>query len=164
MVLFTSGLGTPTGNPITPVVKLSTNSILAERMHDIIDIDTGAIVGGEKTIQQMGDDILNLVVQSGEQAKSDRSMTERRRKISFRGSAAFRSDALKPSRHLEDFRLDGKSSRGHRRWKRDWTGHRVEIRVAGRGAARSGRERIGRGRDLPAALLPTGGDSFLPSV
>ena len=68
VVLFTSGLGTPTGNPITPVVKLSTNSILAERMHDIIDIDTGAIVAGQKTIQQMGEDILEFVVQvaSGE--------------------------------------------------------------------------------------------------
>jgi altronate hydrolase len=68
VVLFTSGLGTPTGNPITPVVKLSTNSTLAQRMHDIIDIDTGAIVAGEKTIQQMGEDILELVVRvaSGE--------------------------------------------------------------------------------------------------
>ena len=67
-MLFTSGLGTPTGNPITPVVKLSTNSILAERMHDIIDIDTGPIVAGEKSIEQMGEDILDLVVRvaSGE--------------------------------------------------------------------------------------------------
>jgi altronate hydrolase len=68
IVLFTTGLGTPTGNPITPVVKLSTNSSLAERMHDIIDIDTGAVVSGEKTLEQMGEAILDLVVQvaSGE--------------------------------------------------------------------------------------------------
>ena len=68
VVLFTSGLGTPTGNPITPVVKLSTNSVLAERMHDIIDIDTGAVVAGQKTIEQMGEDILEFVVEvaSGE--------------------------------------------------------------------------------------------------
>jgi altronate hydrolase len=68
VVLFTSGLGTPTGNPIAPVVKLSTNSNLAQRMHDIIDIDTGAVVAGEKTIQQMGEEVLQLVVQvaSGE--------------------------------------------------------------------------------------------------
>ncbi len=63
VVLFTTGLGTPTGNPIAPVVKLSTNSILAQRMHDIIDIDTGAVVAGDKTIQEMGEDILDLVIQ-----------------------------------------------------------------------------------------------------
>ena len=63
VVLFTTGLGTPTGNPIAPVVKLSTNSDLAKRMHDIIDIDTGAVVAGEKTIEDMGEAILDLVVQ-----------------------------------------------------------------------------------------------------
>jgi len=63
VVLFTTGLGTPTGNPIAPVVKLSTNSKLAERMHDIIDIDTGGVVAGDKTIEQMGKDILDLVIQ-----------------------------------------------------------------------------------------------------
>lgn len=68
IVLFTTGLGTPTGNPIAPVVKLSTNSDLAKRMHDIIDIDTGPVVAGEQTIQQMGDAILDFTVRvaSGE--------------------------------------------------------------------------------------------------
>jgi len=68
IVLFTTGLGTPTGNPITPVVKLSTNSALAQRMPDIIDIDTGAIISGEKSIAQMGDDVLDFVIKvaSGE--------------------------------------------------------------------------------------------------
>jgi len=63
VVLFTTGLGTPTGNPIAPVVKLSTNSDLARRMHDIIDIDTGAVVAGQTTIEQMGEAILDLVIQ-----------------------------------------------------------------------------------------------------
>jgi altronate hydrolase len=62
VVLFTTGLGTPTGNPIAPVVKLSTNSVLAQRMHDIIDIDTGTVVAGEKSIEQMGETILDLVI------------------------------------------------------------------------------------------------------
>jgi altronate hydrolase len=62
VVLFTTGLGTPTGNPIAPVVKLSTNSALAERMPDIIDVDTGGIVSGGKTIEQMGEDILEFVI------------------------------------------------------------------------------------------------------
>jgi altronate hydrolase len=63
VVLFTTGLGTPTGNPIAPVVKLSTNSDLARRMHDIIDIDTGAVIAGEQTIEQMGEAILDFVIQ-----------------------------------------------------------------------------------------------------
>jgi altronate hydrolase len=68
VVLFTTGLGTPTGNPIAPVVKLSTNSDLANRMADIIDIDTGAVIAGDKSIQQMGKAILDFTIQvaSGE--------------------------------------------------------------------------------------------------
>jgi altronate hydrolase len=68
IVLFTTGLGTPTGNPIAPVVKLSTNSDLARRIPDIIDIDTGGIISGQTSIEQMGENILERVIQvaSGE--------------------------------------------------------------------------------------------------
>jgi len=68
IVLFTTGLGTPTGNAIAPVVKISTNSELATRMTDIIDLDTGAIVRGESTVEQMGERVLELTVRvaSGE--------------------------------------------------------------------------------------------------
>jgi altronate hydrolase len=68
MVLFTTGLGTPTGNPVAPVVKLSTNSDLAQRMDDIIDIDTGPVITGDTTIEQMGEKILDLIIRvaSGE--------------------------------------------------------------------------------------------------
>jgi altronate hydrolase len=62
VVLFTTGLGTPTGNPVAPVVKLSTNSELAQRMADIIDIDTGEIISGEKSVSEMGEEILELVI------------------------------------------------------------------------------------------------------
>lgn len=62
VVLFTSGLGTPTGNPIAPVVKISTNSDLARRMSDIIDVDAGVVVAGERTIEQMGEEILDFVI------------------------------------------------------------------------------------------------------
>lgn len=68
VVLFTTGLGTPTGNPIAPVMKISTNSSLARRMADIIDIDTGGIIAGETNIEKMGETILERVIQvaSGE--------------------------------------------------------------------------------------------------
>lgn len=68
IVLFTTGLGTPTGNPIAPVVKLATNSALAARMPDIIDIDTGGILNGNSSIHAMGEEILDriLTIASGE--------------------------------------------------------------------------------------------------
>jgi altronate hydrolase len=68
VVLFTTGLGTPTGNPIAPVMKISTNSELARRMHDIIDFDTGSIIRGDKTIEENGEALLGeiLRVASGE--------------------------------------------------------------------------------------------------
>lgn len=62
VVLFTTGLGTPTGNPIAPVVKLSSNTILYNKMHDIIDINTGKIIEGEETIEQAGERILEYVI------------------------------------------------------------------------------------------------------
>src|SRR5579871_35903 len=64
LILFTTGLGTPTGNPVCPVIKLSTNSSLAKRMGDIIDLDTGAIIEGEKTIEQMGEEILEYCIKA----------------------------------------------------------------------------------------------------
>ncbi len=68
LVLFTTGLGTPTGNAVTPVVKISTNSTLAERMGDIIDFDAGGVVTGETTIGECADRLLEfcLQVSSGE--------------------------------------------------------------------------------------------------
>ena len=69
LILFTTGLGTPTGNPAAPTIKISTNTALATRMKDIIDIDTGAIIRGEKTIEQMGEEILEYCIKaaSGEE-------------------------------------------------------------------------------------------------
>ncbi|WDF80286.1 altronate dehydratase family protein [Mucilaginibacter sp. KACC 22773] len=62
IVLFTTGLGTPTGNPIAPVVKIATNTTLFNRMSDIIDINTGTIVEGDETIEQAGERILDYVI------------------------------------------------------------------------------------------------------
>jgi altronate hydrolase len=60
--LFTTGLGTATGNPITPMVKLATNDDLARRMPDIIDLNCGPIITGEKTVEQMGQEILDYII------------------------------------------------------------------------------------------------------
>ena len=68
VVLFTTGLGTPTGNPVAPVVKISSNTKLYNKMRDIIDINTGTVIEGEETIEQAGERILDYVIRvaSGE--------------------------------------------------------------------------------------------------
>ncbi len=64
LILFTTGLGTPTGNPVCPTIKVATNTALAKRMSDIIDIDCGPVVEGEKTIEQMGEAILEYCIKA----------------------------------------------------------------------------------------------------
>ena len=68
IILFTTGLGTPTGNPICPVIKVSSNNAVAEKMPDIIDFSTGGVISGEKSVEECGDELLDLVLQvaSGE--------------------------------------------------------------------------------------------------
>jgi altronate hydrolase len=72
IVLFTTGLGTPTGNPVAPVVKISSNTQLYNKMQDIIDVNAGLIIEGEETIEQCGARILDYVVKvaSGEKTVS----------------------------------------------------------------------------------------------
>ncbi len=64
LILFTTGLGTPTGNPICPTIKVSSNSNLTKRMNDIIDIDCGPIIAGEKSIPEMGKSILEYCIKA----------------------------------------------------------------------------------------------------
>ncbi len=64
LILFTTGLGTPTGNPVCPTIKLATNTALANRMSDIIDIDCGPIVEGETSIELMGEEILEYCIKA----------------------------------------------------------------------------------------------------
>ena len=77
LVLFTTGLGTPTGNPITPVIKLSTNNKLADRMSDIIDINTGPVITGETTLDSMADSILELMIEVASGTKQTKAETLR---------------------------------------------------------------------------------------
>lgn len=62
VVLFTTGRGSPTGSPIVPVIKVSTNTRLTEHMPDHIDVDAGKIVTGEATLQSVGQEIFDLTV------------------------------------------------------------------------------------------------------
>jgi altronate hydrolase len=77
IVLFTTGLGTPTGNPIVPVVKIATNTTLFNKMSDIIDINTGTIIDGEETIEEAGERILDYVIELASGNKTVHAMRHR---------------------------------------------------------------------------------------
>lgn len=72
VVVFSTGRGTPTGNPIAPVIKITGNRITFAKMEDNIDVDASPIIyGGD--LKQLGDDFMKLVseVASGRQTKAE---------------------------------------------------------------------------------------------
>ena len=73
VVVFSTGRGTPTGNPIAPVIKITGNKLTFAKMEDNIDVDASPIIYGQKTIEEMGDELLQLVadVASGKQTKAE---------------------------------------------------------------------------------------------
>lgn len=62
IICFTTGLGTPTGNPIAQVIKISSNNTLSERMKDLIDFNSGTIITGEDTIESKGEELLEYII------------------------------------------------------------------------------------------------------
>lgn len=73
VVVFSSGRGTPTGNPIAPVIKITGNKLTFAKMEDNIDLDASPLIYGEKTLEELGDDLLKMVVEtaSGKQTKAE---------------------------------------------------------------------------------------------
>ena len=62
VIAFTTGLGTPTGNPIAPVIKISSNNALAQKMKDLIDFNTGSIITGHDSIASKGEELLEYII------------------------------------------------------------------------------------------------------
>ncbi|MDG1191792.1 MAG: altronate dehydratase family protein [Flavobacteriaceae bacterium] len=62
LILFTTGLGTPTGNPAVPVVKVATNTHLYQKMNDLIDFNSGTVIEGKTTIEECGEALLNYII------------------------------------------------------------------------------------------------------
>jgi altronate hydrolase len=54
IILFSTGLGTPTGNPVCPVIKVSSHSGLRRRLPDLIDFDAGTVLTGEESLETSG--------------------------------------------------------------------------------------------------------------
>ena len=68
IILFTTGLGTPTGNPSVPVIKVSSNTAVFKKMNDIIDFNAGGIIDGTETVKSCGEALLSYIIKvaSGE--------------------------------------------------------------------------------------------------
>ena len=62
LILFTTGLGTPTGNPAVPVVKVATNTHLYQKMKDLIDFNSGTVIEGKTSIEECGEALLNFII------------------------------------------------------------------------------------------------------
>jgi galactarate dehydratase len=60
--VFTTGRGTPYGLAVAPVIKVSTNSGLAARWSDLIDVNAGRIATGDATVEEVGWEIFRLVL------------------------------------------------------------------------------------------------------
>ena len=73
IVVFSTGRGTPTGNPIVPVIKITGNKITYANMIDNIDIDASPLIYGTKTLKELGDELLKEVidVSSGKITKAE---------------------------------------------------------------------------------------------
>ena len=73
MVCFTTGRGTPTGNPIIPVIKITGNEITARNMEDNMDVDTSPVMKGKETLEDAGNRILETVIKTaqGELTKAE---------------------------------------------------------------------------------------------
>lgn len=63
LILFTTGLGTPTGNPVAPTIKVSSNTRLFERMGDIIDFNAGTVITGQDTPETKGQQLMDYVLE-----------------------------------------------------------------------------------------------------
>lgn len=62
MILFSTGLGTPTGNVVCPVVKISSNSMLPQRMKDIIDFDAGRLFSEQASLDDLSNELIDLII------------------------------------------------------------------------------------------------------
>ena len=74
VVLFSTGLGTPTGNPIVPVLKIASNSRVAGKLSEIIDYDCGPVIEG-KPVPEVAAGLLDQVIATASgsyRAKADR--------------------------------------------------------------------------------------------
>lgn len=73
VVVFSSGRGSPTGNPIVPVIKITGNKLTFSKMEDNLDLDASPLIYGTKTLEELGDELYQMVkeVACGNQTKAE---------------------------------------------------------------------------------------------
>ena len=73
VVVFTTGMGTPVGSAVAPVIKMTGNRATYERMRDILDFDSSASIDGRKTIEQLGRELLEYIIRvcEGEEVRAE---------------------------------------------------------------------------------------------
>jgi len=62
IVVFTTGRGTPTGNILAPVIKVTANKITYKKMKENMDFDASPVISGVKSIEQMGEELLKEII------------------------------------------------------------------------------------------------------
>jgi len=60
--IFTTGEGSPYGLALVPVIKVSSRTALAEKWHDLIDIDAGRIATGQASIEEVGWELFRFIL------------------------------------------------------------------------------------------------------
>ena len=62
LIVFTTGRGNPIGNPIVPVLKVTANKDTFNKMNDNMDMDFSPILDGERTVEEVGEEVLEEII------------------------------------------------------------------------------------------------------
>ncbi|MFY9340892.1 MAG: altronate dehydratase family protein [Planctomycetota bacterium] len=83
VVVFTTGRGTTIGNAIAPVLKLTSNTPIFERMKNDLDLNAGGVIDGTETIEQVGRRVFEHVIKTASGEVPARAEEQKHREFQF---------------------------------------------------------------------------------